>query len=363
MIFPELTDLKSTLSVIVSFSLTLLAIRLLQPAAIRWKWVDSFPESQKQIIPLTGGVAIYIGTFFGSWVLVPEIHNSLLVKSILPILILGLVDDFYKLKPISRLLIEISVACQVIYLNGGGLLSLGAIWGPETLTLGWMSFPFTVIVIVGLMNAINLSDGLDGLAGGYLLIALLIILAEMHQRPELDAHFKRVLPYLSAIIAFMCFNFPFSKNHRAKIFMGDAGSLVAGLILAIIAKRYTQGPDPLLPPIVMIWCLALPIMDTLCVMTHRILHRRNPLMGGDRLHIHYRMVDAGLMHHHTVYLLLIYALTIALASYLAWQLGVSEFTLFIVFIIWLSTHFYLLNNQYLWKNISSLLIKKFSIRF
>lgn len=360
--FSEWIHLWPVTAVFVAFGVTYASIQALKAIAHRCHWVaPSGPGSREKLTPVVGGVSIYLGTLAAVWLLNPNIQNSLMIKSILPILLLGLVDDFYKLKPISRLIIEVAVAWQIVYLNAGGFSDLGALWGSEVLRLEWLSIPFTVFVVVGLMNAVNLSDGLDGLAGGYVIVPIVMLVLLLLQLPQFPLEAYRLLAYAAALIAFLCFNFRFTKNSRAQVFMGDAGSLVAGLILAILAKKYTQGHDRLLPPVLMIWFLALPVMDTLCVMTRRVMLGRSPLVGGDRLHIHDFLIDAGVEHRKVVIILLAYAFMLAFAAYGAWLMGASESILLAMFLIWMSGHYFVMYQRYLWRVIPTSLTNNVSV--
>jgi UDP-GlcNAc:undecaprenyl-phosphate GlcNAc-1-phosphate transferase len=174
-----------------------------------------------------------------------------------------------------------------------------------TLNFGWFSWPITILWIVGITNAVNLSDGLDGLAAGISAIACGIIafLAIYSDQTVLAV---LMLALLGSLSGFLVFNF-----NPARIFMGDCGSLFLGFVIASVSVLCSMKSTALVGLTLPMLALGIPIFDTLFSMLRRFLERRS-IFSPDRSHFHHRLVDMGLKQRHVV--LLIYALTAIIAG-------------------------------------------------
>ena len=192
---------------------------------------------------------------------------------------------------------------------GGGGPCRDVLWGvwigdlgsllPEGVNLpAWVGIPLTLIVIVGATNAINLSDGLDGLAGGISIMSFICIAYLAYLGGDLMVALLSIA-MIGAIFGFLRFN-----THPATLFMGDAGSQFLGFWAVSLSLKITQanhGFDRLLP----LMLLGMPILDTISVMLGRIASGKSPFMA-DKNHLHHRFMKLGLSHSETVFL--IYAL-------------------------------------------------------
>jgi UDP-GlcNAc:undecaprenyl-phosphate GlcNAc-1-phosphate transferase len=177
-------------------------------------------------------------------------------------------------------------------------------WG-EALQLGWLGLPFTMLWIAGVVNAMNLIDGLDGLAGGVALIAVATTFAIAVLRGEpLMILFTAALA--GSILGFLFYNF-----NPASIFMGDTGSMFLGFVLATTAIQTYQKSSTAVAIVVPIIALGVPIADTLLAMARRAA-RGVPMFSADRGHIHHRLLDLGLSHRQTV--LVLYGTSIVLGG-------------------------------------------------
>ncbi len=173
----------------------------------------------------------------------------------------------------------------------------------------WLSIPLTVGFIVGVTNAINLSDGLDGLAAGSSLIALTAIAWMFYDNQSLSMALV-TLAALGGVCGFLRYN-----NHPAIIFMGDTGSQFLGFTAAVLAILLTQQANTALNPGLLLLLLGLPILDTVTVMFWRIRHGRSPFMP-DRNHFHHRLLDFGLYHYEAVSFIYIAQALMVLCGYL-----------------------------------------------
>jgi len=223
----------------------------------------------------------------------PPVVAYLLGASI--VLFTGLLDDIVTIPPPMKFAGQILASLVFVSQGGGELTTLGNLLGFGDIQLGPLSLVFSVVAMAGVMNAINLSDGLDGLAGGISSIAL-VFLGLLAYTQQVWFTLAIILAALGAVLGFLRHN-----SHPAKLFMGDTGSLFLGFTLAALAVRLatvTVGLNPA-RPVVLAVILALPIADTLWVMGNRLRHGENPFRP-DKTHLHHRLMRLGLRHGEVV---------------------------------------------------------------
>jgi UDP-GlcNAc:undecaprenyl-phosphate GlcNAc-1-phosphate transferase len=269
------------------------------------------PDGRKvhsQAIPRLGGIAIFLAALFAILIHVdPEPEVRGILAGGLVIFLTGLVDDLNRLSPRYKILGQaggclIAMVVGKLYItNLGDLLGLG----PVTLPF-WLAVPFTVFAVVGVINAINLIDGLDGLSGGISVIALASFLILALQEGNQNVMFFCAAG-LGAIFGFLKYNF-----FPARIFMGDTGSLSVGFLLAFLAIALTQRSGNHVQPLIPVLVLGLPILDTVWVMTTRILRKTSPF-NADRTHLHHKFLNLGFQHRFTV--IIIYGLSVFWAGF------------------------------------------------
>lgn len=286
----------------------------------------------KSPIPRLGGVAIWLCTLltFGVLVLISGKYphgnglSGILIGGSLMFL-LGLVDDIYNLNAKFKLFIQIG-ASLVAFLLGVRIEVLFNPFGIP-IDLGLFSLPFTMIWLVGISNAMNFIDGVDGLAGGVTAISAVTLgVVAIYTHQPISALVAAILA--GAVMGFLLFNF-----HPAKIFMGDSGALFAGFTLAALSVTgvlKTVAVTMLLPILI----FAVPIMDISYSTIRRLFKGTSPFVA-DSEHIHHKLLQAGLSHNRTViifYLLCIAAGLIATSSVGAYRLY-SVLVIFIIFIM------------------------------
>jgi len=164
---------------------------------------------------------------------------------------------------------------------------------------GWISMPLTVFFLVGVTNAINLADGLDGLAGGTTFLCLCAV-ALLSSIGGSGASTALALAFAGAVLGFLRFN-----THPASVFMGDAGSQLLGFSIGVLSVGATQSATSQVSAALPVLLLALPILDTLSVMVQRIGEGRSPF-SADKNHIHHKLLAMGFDHHEAV--MVIYAI-------------------------------------------------------
>lgn len=245
-------------------------------------------------IPRLGGVAI-VGGFYlalvgpfvslwrGSLIGDPRWLAALLVGGI-AVALLGVCDDLRGVRPRTKLIVQLAVAVMV-WVLGVRIDALALPFG-ATLPLGALGLPFTLLWIVGVTNAVNLIDGLDGLAGGLALIAIGATFAISHQGAD------HATMLLGAALAGATLGFLFYNFNPATIFMGDTGSLFLGFFLAVSTIRAGQRSSPAVDITIPVLVLGLPLADTLLAIVRRALNAR-PLFQADKAHIHHRLIARG----------------------------------------------------------------------
>ena len=320
-------------ALITCFILTIILIPLLRPAATRIGLVDK-PGGRKQHqgqIPLTGGFAMCIAFISGILLLLPHRdHNLTFIVCTLGIMLLGLFDDYFSLPAKPRLAIQFLIALMLATLGQDQLSHLGNLLFLGDINLGVFSSFLTIIAVVGIINAVNMFDGLDGLAG-ILTATQLTMLIALATRVNLldDAVILSLL--LACIIGFLIYNFRIG-NMRARAFMGDAGSLLIGFVLAWYLINLSQAPHPAAPPVTFLWVMALPLYDLFAVAIRRMKSGHSPFQAG-REHLHYLLRDQGFTVNQTVFLMGGLNLLCGLMGLISTHLLIPEGVMFILFLL------------------------------
>lgn len=286
---------------------TALLILLLRPIASATGLVD-VPNERKSHLsptPLVGGLAIFVGLAFAV-LLVGVDYTALSSRQILSffgggllLVVVGVIDDYLDLSPAIRFVAQILASLLMIFGAGVVLSDLGGMTvSGELLTLGILAVPFTVFATLGVVNALNMCDGLDGLSGTLALVSLSGLMAAVWLWG--GAADTALLPVLgAAILGFLLFNLRLPGRDRAAIFMGDAGSMFLGFALTWFAVQLSQGDARVIKPSAALWFLMLPIMDTVAMMLRRLMKGRSPF-APDREHLHHVFLLAGYSVNETV---------------------------------------------------------------
>ncbi len=270
-------------------------IWLLQPFARPLKLLD-FPRGRKdhaQPTPVTGGLGMVLALslFF---LLIPLPMTQTKWAFILGgalLVFVGLLDDRYDLRWWWRILAQVVAALVMIFLGEVRVEQLGRAFGFDDLSLGVLSVPFTVFATVGLINAVNMIDGADGIAGTLVAAALLMLAAAAWYAGNEPLGYV-ALAILAVVIGFLLHNFPLPWRLKARVFMGNAGSAFLGYSIAWISFRLTQNSGHPVSPVLALWLLPVPVMDCLVLILRRLREGRSPFAAG-RDHIHHMMRDAG----------------------------------------------------------------------
>ena len=281
-------------SAVAAFLLTCALLWLLQPVARRLDLLDH-PQGRKdhaQPTPITGGLAMAIASILAystTTAVTPTLHAFIAAAALL--LVVGLYDDLRDLRWYWRILAQVMAALIIIYWGGVRVEQLGPLFGLGSMSLGFLSVPFTIFATVGIINAVNMIDGADGLAGLLGLAALVMLCAASIYAGNMVLA-GRVAVLCAALAGFLLWNLRFPWRPRAKVFMGNAGSAFLGLVIAWVSFRLTQNASHPVSPVLALWLLPIPVMDCLVLIVRRLREGRSPFSAG-RDHIHHFMQDAG----------------------------------------------------------------------
>jgi UDP-N-acetylmuramyl pentapeptide phosphotransferase/UDP-N-acetylglucosamine-1-phosphate transferase len=217
----------------------------------------------------------------------------------------GLIDDVKTNGLRARVKFMAQIAAAVMVCAVGIRIKSVVITDSVTLNFGWFSWPLTLLWIVGITNAVNLSDGLDGLAGGVCAIACGVVAVFAASTGNLVV-VVLMLALLGSVTGFLFFNF-----NPAKIFMGDCGSMFLGFTIASVSILCFLKSSVLAGLALPVVALGVPVFDTLFSMLRRFLERRS-IFSADRSHFHHRLVDLGLTQRQAV--IAIYGVTLLAAG-------------------------------------------------
>jgi len=307
------------------FLATALLIFILKPVAVRLGLVDhplSARKTHADPTPLVGGAAITFAALIAGAVLLPETRDLVaLAAATLLLLAVGEFDDRYDVSWRTRIVAQ-AAAALILYLWGGVRVeSIGNALGVEGHTLGVLSLPFTVLATVGITNAINWADGVDGLAGSLSLATILMLVAASVYAGN-AALATDLMLMAGCVMGFLAFNLRTPWRPRATVFLG-CGAEILGLWIAWASFRLTQSPLHPVTPVLAPFLIAPPVVDCLALIVRRLRARRSPF-SADRDHMHHRLTDLGLSPTAIVALLVAITLVVGFCAALARRAHVPE---------------------------------------
>lgn len=299
-----------TIGFVVSLGLALGLTPLVKRFAHKVGAVD-VPNARKvhtRIMPRLGGLAIFMAFMVTFFLVIPFLPIDLtsrelnFIKAFLVggtiTILLGALDDRFDLPAKLKFVVQIATACVVVFGFDIKLEFANIPFHTYASVESWIAIPFTILWIVGVTNAINLIDGLDGLAAGVSAIAIgTIAVMAFLMGNEIVALISLLL--LGSIIGFLYFNF-----HPAKIFMGDSGALFLGFSLALLSLLGFKQVAivSFLTPLILI---GVPLSDTMFAIVRRWMQKK-PIFSPDKGHLHHCLRELGFSHRQTV--LIIYAI-------------------------------------------------------
>lgn len=251
----------------------------------------------------------------------------------------GVVDDRYDISWRLRIALQIVAALVMIEVGDIRIEQVGDLFGAGSFELGALSVPFTVFATVGIINAVNMIDGEDGLAGSLVFAALLMLCAAAVYSGN-TAVAQRAAIIAGAVAGFLLFNLRLPGRSHARIFMGNAGSAFLGLTVACFTFRLTQNPAHPVGPILALWLIPIPVMDCLVLMVRRLRARRSPF-AADRGHIHHLMRQAGFGSTGIVLTLTGFSFASGLVAAIALRMHLPHMLLALAFVVLCLTYYWL----------------------
>ena len=315
----------------VTFVIAFLTALWLHPKTVtvaRLKNITDNPDKrklQREPVPVLGGVVVFFGIVLGVGLTSPFCSCPdlmLIFALILLMLYTGTLDDIMGLTPRFRLLVEVLAALAIIYIGGYRIDNFHGLWGFGHIP-DWFGIPLTVITVVGIINAINLIDGVNGLSSGYGMLACAVFGLFFIASGDLMMTLLATAS-IGALIPFFAHNV-FGKSSR--MFIGDGGTLMMGMLLSIFVLRTltANGPEVVfaanfnvIPFSLAV--LSIPVFDTLRVMTRRIMKRTSPF-SPDKTHLHHAFIGLGCSHFVTTCCILALNLLIIGGWYLLYRSG------------------------------------------
>ena len=326
--------MKDIYHLLIPFFVAFIATNWVHPKilkiAILKNLVDNPDERklQRRPIPVMGGIAVFFGivaglcssqiTFFSPAVFV-------LIAAMTIMLYVGTIDDILDLSPYTRFLIEIAVVAFIMLVNNNGINCFWGLWGLDVIPM-WIAAPLTIFAAVGIINAINLIDGVNGLSSGFCFMAS-VMFAIMFYISGNTTMMILATSAAGAIIPFFLHNV-FGYNTR--MFIGDGGTLVIGTMMSMfvinilkdtsLSAPFAQEGMGLIPFTLSV--LAVPVFDTLRVMSARIIRGNSPF-NPDKTHLHHLFIELGFSHIGTTVSILSLNFLVIVAWFVAYKMGAS----------------------------------------
>lgn len=304
---------------LVSFLITFVLVPLFRKVAVKLDVVDRPSEARKvhkRVIPYLGGLPFYV-SFLAIIIYVECFYPQYSQPSFFPmclvgtlIVLMGLYDDIANMSSSKKLVIELGMFLLLFFWGGFRATEIAHPFG-GTIHMGWLALIISPVWIAGVVNAVNFSDGLDGLAAGLVFVCAASIFAIAYSRGQVVSCI--MMAYLmGCTLAFLRYNF-----NPASIFMGDAGALFLGFVLGastLIERQKGIAVVALAVPMVV---LTVPILDTILSFYRRLLRaRQGEFFEPDRHHLHHRLLDLGLTQRQVVLALYYLSACMGLMAYI-----------------------------------------------
>jgi UDP-GlcNAc:undecaprenyl-phosphate GlcNAc-1-phosphate transferase len=326
---------------------TIILILVLYPYALKIGFTDNpcLRKQHNEPIPPIGGIAIFLGTLIT--LLFNDInlaHQTAFICAMTLLVVVGAIDDHQGLSVKIRIIAQIAAGLIMTEIAEIKIIELGDLLGFGNINLGGYSTAFTVFAVVGGINAFNMIDGIDGLAGGSTLIAIVTI-ALLSWTSEHWILLYFCIIFIGAIIAFLLFNLRIFGRERAAIFLGDSGSTLLGFTVCWLAISASQEEVGMITPTIVLWIIALPLFDSICIMSRRIQRGQSPF-APDHEHLHYILPLEGFSINKTLVMLLTFSLLLSVSGVTAsLYFGISDRPLFIIYLFLFAGFYWAINKR------------------
>ena len=322
-------------TIIIPFFIALLLVGWIHPRLVKIALLKNIVDNpdarklQRTPVPVLGGVAVFFGVVIAIGCMSSVVDCSglpVVIMAMMAMLYTGTMDDILSLSPGLRFVIEIVVVLLLIFVGGYCIDDFHGLWNIGRFSY-WCAVPLTVVAAVGIINAINLVDGVNGLSSGYCIMACLIFGTLFFLAGEAPMTILAAVS-VGALIPFFLHNV-FGKT--SKMFIGDGGTLVLGVVMSVFVIEILQNgsraaayvdPNVGLVPFTLA-VLSVPVFDTLRVMSTRILKGTSPFRP-DKTHLHHMFIDLGCSHVATTLAILGVNMFVVLCW---WALEASGFSI------------------------------------
>ena len=291
---------------------------------------------QRAPVPVLGGIAVFFGIVV-SITLTAVFYDATSLFAILGVMVvmlyIGVMDDILSLSPSIRFMIESVVVLVLIFSNDYSINNFHGLWGVGEISM-WISVPLTIVACVGILNAINMIDGVNGLLSGYCIVSCSLFAAAFIWADDRDAA-SLALISIGALVPFFFHNV-FGK--KSKMFIGDGGALLMGTIISTFVIGVLNSNSPLAEKVAPTFglipftlaVLSIPVFDTLRVIFSRLFRGDSPFQP-DKTHMHHLLFDLGFSHIGITLFEILSNLMVVLLWWLSYKLGASiEVQLYVV---------------------------------
>lgn len=328
--------IRIALSGFLASSVTMVSALLLMPIAFKVGLLDQ-PGGRKQHLtptPLIGGVAICFGLLtglMGMWESIGRFQALFLSCAL--IVTVGLFDDFKERPANVRLLVQTLIALILMLFGDTELVNLGNLFGLGVMQLNWLQADcLTAVSIIGLMNAYNMIDGADGVAVGICFTQTLCLLILISGQLPLE-YTMLITLVIGCLLGFMPFNYPFKMHNHARAFLGDAGSLLLGLIMVWLSIHITQTQSTQsIYPVTMLWIFAYPLLEAISSIYIRFVEKRS-IFRPDRQHFHHLLEKQGCKTRSIAYITSLSSLCIGGAGIVMQNQEAPEWLMLVGFVV------------------------------
>lgn len=301
-------------------------------------------KQHRHLTPFVGGAGIFAALLVALCFLAshyPEQSVKWLglgISSII-IFVMGFADDILQLHYRIRLIVQTIVVLIMALVSGVVLTDLGSIFPGEVLVLGFFAIPFTLFATIGGINALNMIDGIDGLSGSISLTSLVLLGAVAlvaDNRPD----YIIVIALAGGTVGFLFFNLRRKLQPRARVFLGDNGSMLLGFLIAWLLIDLSQGSNRAMAPVTALWLFSIPLMDTISIMLRRVWQHKSPFEP-DHNHLHHILLDAGYRVGDVIFTVISIHLLFGMTGLAGLYLGAHELVMLAGFLLLFSGYFYL----------------------
>lgn len=321
-------------NILIALFSAMIAVAWIHPrlvAIARMKNIVDTPDErklQRVPVPVLGGVAVFFGIVLGISLTSSLIDCKSLLSIVAAMMIMlyaGTMDDIIDLPVLQRLALEIGVVLLLIFSTNQSINDFHGLW--NTYLFGSeIAVPLTIFAAVGIINAINLIDGVNGLSSGYCIMACLIFGTLFYLADDLPMLMLATVS-LGSLLPFFFHNV---FGHKSKMFIGDGGTLIMGVVMSTFVvnilcsgstvAQYIDSSFGIIPFVLAV--MSIPVIDTIRVMATRMFNGRSPF-SPDKTHIHHLFIDLGFSHSGTTFAILSLNSLIIVAQLVAWYLGCS----------------------------------------